>query len=134
MLLEKLKTMAGEVKDSDFLSLMLRRPSRGDSPRPSDYFYYDGSQYFTASDDERVVVPTTATPADVIDVEWKRADETFLDYVTRKLSQPSAATAEQPSAATAEQSPEDKAPSSEGALSNEEESQTPVTSEEPKNV
>jgi hypothetical protein len=82
MLLEKLKSIVGEVNASHFKELMLERiPSENACP----YFYFDGTSYFTL---ERPGGPEVRDekvgPGDVIGVEWKRADETFSDYVRRK--------------------------------------------------
>ena len=82
-LLTRLKSLAGEVTAAQFGELMLEGSPKGNE---CPYFYYNGSQYMTTRDGD-VEVPIARTPADVINVEWKRSDETFLDYVNRKAEQ-----------------------------------------------
>ena len=82
-LLTRLKSLAGEVTAAQFGELMLEGSPKGNE---CPYFYYNGSQYMTTRDGE-TETPIMRTPADVINVEWKRSDETFLDYVNRKAEQ-----------------------------------------------
>lgn len=84
ILIDTIHKFAGEVTQDDFSKLMLQL--RADSPaKVPIYCYFNGLHYFT-------IDPTNPTAHrlidvdvnDIIGVEWKQPEESFLDYVARK--------------------------------------------------
>lgn len=80
-LIEKLKTLAGEVKPMDLIHLMLTH-------KDGRILYFDGKNFIGWDANREVIV--NATVADIVNVEWKGYHQTFGDYVRSKAQAPAA--------------------------------------------